>query len=65
MARVRARVAAGGHDIPESKIRERYTSALENLILLMPNLAHLQVYDNSVNVAPGGKLFLTLNWWRK
>lgn len=53
MARVRARVAAGGHDIPEAKIRERYTSALENLILLMPNLAHLQVYDNSVDVAPG------------
>jgi predicted ABC-type ATPase len=53
MARVRARVAAGGHDIPEAKIRERYTSALANLIALMPCLAHLQVYDNSVDVVPG------------
>lgn len=48
LARVKARVAAGGHDIPEAKIRERYPAALENLIALMPCLAHLQVYDNSV-----------------
>lgn len=53
IARVRARVAAGGHDIPEGKIRERYLAALENLIALMPYLAHLQLYDNSVEVAPG------------
>lgn len=53
LARVRARVAAGGHDIPEAKIRERWTSALINLIGLMPQLAHLRVYDNSVDVGPG------------
>jgi predicted ABC-type ATPase len=53
IARVKARVAMGGHDIPEAKIRERYPAALENLIALMPDLAHLQVYDNSVDVAPG------------
>lgn len=47
IARVRARVAAGGHDIPEKRIRERYPQALKNLIALMPRLAHLQVHDNS------------------
>jgi predicted ABC-type ATPase len=46
-------VAAGGHDIPEAKIRERYPAALQNLIALMPCLAHLQVYDNSAEAAPG------------
>lgn len=53
LARVRARVAAGGHDIPEPKIRERWPRALAQLIGLMPHLAHLQVYDNSAEVAPG------------
>ena len=48
-----ARVAAGGHAIPEAKIRERYQTALQNLITLLPYLAHLQVYDNSVEAAPG------------
>jgi predicted ABC-type ATPase len=53
MARVKARVAVGGHDIPEASIRQRYPRALENLIGLMPHLAHLQVYDNSLDVARG------------
>ena len=53
IARVRLRVAAGGHDIPEVRIRERYPQALRNLIALMPALAHLHVYDNSTDVAPG------------
>lgn len=53
ISRVRARVAAGGHDIPEDRIRERYPRALLNLIALMPVLAHLQVYDNSAEAAPG------------
>ena len=53
IARVKARVRAGGHDIPEASIRARYPLAQANLIDLMPRLAHLQVYDNSVEVAPG------------
>jgi predicted ABC-type ATPase len=53
VTRVRARVAAGGHDIPEARIRERYPRAMLNLIALMPDLAHLQVYDNSAEAAPG------------
>ncbi|MFT3778909.1 MAG: AAA family ATPase [Ottowia sp.] len=53
LARVRARVARGGHDIPEAKIRERWTAAVANLIALLPNLAQAQLYDNSAAVAPG------------
>jgi predicted ABC-type ATPase len=53
VSRVQARVAAGGHDIPETTIRERYGAALVNLIGLMPHLAHLQVYDNSLTVPAG------------
>lgn len=53
LARVRARVALGGHDIPEERIRQRFVRAPENLINLMPLLAALQVYDNAVDVAPG------------
>ncbi|GAA5235666.1 hypothetical protein FOZ76_03855 [Verticiella sediminum] len=53
IARVRARVQAGGHDIPADKIRERYDAARLNLIALMPRLARLHVYDNSQDAAPG------------
>ena len=53
IARVALRVAAGGHDIPEATIRARYPAALANLIALMPVVTHLQVYDNSHDVARG------------
>ena len=53
IARVRSRVQMGGHDIPAAKIRERFTSSLANLIALIPHLAHLRVYDNSRDAAPG------------
>lgn len=53
-ARVAARVAAGGHDIPEAKIRERWVQAPLNLISLMPVLSALRVFDNSAEAAPGG-----------
>lgn len=53
IARVRLRVAQGGHDIPESTIRARYPRAQRNVIDLMPHLAHLRVYDNSAEVAIG------------
>lgn len=54
ITRVKARVAAGGHDIPEARIRERYVTAIENLIALMPHLANMKAYDNSVEAAPDG-----------
>lgn len=53
IARVKARVAYGGHAIPEDKIRERYESSLVNLIALLPRLSSLMVYDNSMETDPG------------
>lgn len=53
LRRVHSRVARGGHDIPEPKIRERWVKSRLNLITLMPYLAHLQVFDNSTDVEPG------------
>lgn len=47
VARVQARVAAGGHAISEQKIRERWDAARRNLIVLLPHLHELLVYDNS------------------
>ena len=52
IARVRARVTAGGHDIPEAKIRERFDASRLNLIRRLPNLTELRVYDNSVESDP-------------
>jgi predicted ABC-type ATPase len=45
--RVRAREAAGGHGVSDILIRKRYDDARNNLILLIPFLAGLRVYDNS------------------
>jgi predicted ABC-type ATPase len=47
IARVRARVAAGGHDIPEEMIRQRWNASRRNVIALMPFLTELRVFDNS------------------
>ncbi|MGP1684948.1 MAG: AAA family ATPase [Giesbergeria sp.] len=53
LQRVQARVASGGHAIAEAKIRERWVSSRLNLLKLMPQLARLQVFDNSAQVAAG------------
>ena len=52
IARVRARVRKGGHDIPEADIRRRFDNSRLNLIHLMPKLGALRVYDNSVEADP-------------
>ena len=52
LARVRARVARGGHDIPEADIRRRYEHSRLNLIDLLPHLAALRMYDNSIEADP-------------
>jgi predicted ABC-type ATPase len=52
MARVRSRVARGGHDIPEERIRERFDRSRINLIGLMPRLTELRVVDNSLEADP-------------
>ncbi|ODS91199.1 MAG: hypothetical protein ABS45_12210 [Comamonas sp. SCN 65-56] len=53
LRRVRKRVAAGGHDIPEVKIRERWTASIAHLIALLPHLAEVRLFDNSASAAPG------------
>jgi predicted ABC-type ATPase len=52
LRRVRSRVAHGGHDIPEEKIRERWNRSRQNLIRLLPLIDHLRVYDNSAEADP-------------
>jgi predicted ABC-type ATPase len=67
IARVQSRVSIGGHDIPESKIRERYTQSRMRLIELMPVLTELKVFDNTEDgdpqkgQAPSLKLLLHMN----
>jgi predicted ABC-type ATPase len=48
VARVAARVASGGHDVHESKIRSRYTKSLNNISKLMEICDILHVFDNTI-----------------
>ncbi len=50
--RVNARVRAGGHDIAEADIRRRYRHSRLNLIRLLPHLASLRIFDNSIEADP-------------
>ena len=52
IARVRSRVEKGGHDIPEERIRDRYSRSRLNLIHLLPRLTELRVYDNTEKADP-------------
>lgn len=52
IARVRERVAKGGHDIPEEVIRKRYDASRLHLIELLPELTALRVYDNTAESDP-------------
>jgi predicted ABC-type ATPase len=52
IARVRARVARGGHDIPENTIRQRFERSRINLIRLLPQLTELRLFDNSTDADP-------------
>ncbi len=52
IARVRSRVARGGHDIPAEQVRARYDTSRLNLVRLLPKLTELRVYDNSAEAAP-------------
>lgn len=47
VARVKARVALGGHDVPEDKIRSRYHKALALLPGLISVCDKILIYDNS------------------
>ena len=64
--RVRRRVAAGGHDIPEETIRGRWNTSRRNLIALLPSLTELKVFDNSRDGDPAAGTvpapILLLHW---
>jgi len=68
LARVRSRVAMGGHDIPEAKIRERYARSRMKLIELLPHLSELKVFDNTEEgdpqkgQSPSPRLLLHMKW---
>jgi len=48
LARIRDRVEAGGHDVPEPDVRRRYARTLPNLLHLYRPLTHtLHCFDNS------------------
>jgi len=47
VARVAARVALGGHNVDEEKIRSRYVKSLNNIKVLMELCDILHVYDNT------------------
>lgn len=68
IARVHARVASGGHDIPEEMIRKRWDTSRRNLITLMPHLTELRIYDNSEESDPARGTIprprLLLHWRR-
>ena len=53
IARVRARVRRGGHDVPATKIRERYDASRNNLCSILPSLDELMLYDNSTEADLG------------
>ncbi|MBK9035596.1 MAG: ZTL protein [Myxococcales bacterium] len=66
LARIRARVARGGHDVDPADVRRRYDASRLHLIELLPGLAALRLYDNSddadpaAGVAPRPRLVLHL-----
>ena len=51
LARVKARVKAGGHFIAEDIVRNRYQMSFDNLFLVLPYCDDVFIYDNS-SIAP-------------
>jgi len=50
LARIRNRVLAGGHDVPENDVRRRYQRSFENLPTAMERADHTILFDNSTEV---------------
>lgn len=53
LQRIRERVARGGHDIPEDKVRQRYDDSRQNLLPFIGTQATIRVWDNSTQTADG------------
>ena len=49
VSRVNARVASGGHGVPEDKIRSRYKKSIELVPELVKVCDILHIYDNTSN----------------
>jgi predicted ABC-type ATPase len=68
LARVKARVAKGGHTIAEADIRRRFDQSRKQLIDLLPHLTELRVYDNTAEADPhqgvAPQPLLVLHWLR-
>jgi predicted ABC-type ATPase len=47
LARIRNRVLAGGHDVPEADVRRRYKRSFENLPIAIQRADHTILFDNS------------------
>ena len=47
LARIRNRVLAGGHDVPEEDVRRRYRRSFENLPIAIKRADHAVLFDNS------------------
>jgi len=53
VARVAARVASGGHDVPEAVVRRRFAAGLSNLLALYDDAVDSwEMLDNSAATAP-------------
>jgi predicted ABC-type ATPase len=50
--RVAMRVSQGGHDVPDEKLRSRFSRTLVNLKAAITRLPHVLIYDNSDLNAP-------------
>ncbi|MCC5950922.1 MAG: zeta toxin family protein [Acidimicrobiia bacterium] len=47
VARVNARVAAGGHDVPEGKVRSRWHRLWDNVVAMIELADSCEVFDNA------------------
>ena len=47
LARIRNRVLAGGHDVPESDVRRRYERSFKSLPIAIERADHTILFDNS------------------
>ena len=47
LSRIRDRVLAGGHDVPEANVRRRYQRSLANLPIAVKRADHTILFDNS------------------
>ena len=45
--RVAMRVSQGGHDVPDNKLRSRFSRTIANLQAAIARLPHVLIYDNS------------------